>query len=155
MKNRTCCFTGHRNLNSNTTLLKQKLKLQIIELIKDGYIYFGAGGARGFDTIAAKTILELKSIYPKIKLILVLPCLNQTKGWNKKDIIAFEALKRKADKIKLLSKNYYDGCMQARNRHLVNNSSVCLCYLEKSYGGTFYTVAYAKRNGLKIINLAD
>lgn len=155
MKNQTCCFTGHRNINKNTTLLKQKLKHKIIELIKDGYIYFGAGGARGFDTIAAQTVLDLKLIYPKIKLILVLPCSNQTKGWNEEDIITFEKIKRKADKIRLLSENYYDGCMLVRNRHLVNHSSVCLCYFEKANSGTSYTVSYAKRKGLKIINLAN
>ena len=41
--------------------------------------------------------------------------------------------------------------MHKRNRHLVNSSSICLCYLNKQSGGTFYTVNYAYRKGLKVI----
>ena len=50
--------------------------LQLIELLSrenSGYLYFGAGGALGFDTLAAQTVLDLKKDYPQIKLILVLP----------------------------------------------------------------------------------
>ena len=32
--------------------------------------------------------------------------------------------------------------------------SVCVCYLNRESGGTAYTVRYAKRKGLEIINLA-
>lgn len=42
----------------------------------------------------------------------------------------------------------------AKNRHLVDNSSVCVAYLTRSGGGTAYTVEYAKKHGLKVINIA-
>lgn len=58
----------------------------MIESIENGYRYFGEGGALGFDTVAALTVLELKSVYPDIKLILVLPCKKQTRGWSETDI---------------------------------------------------------------------
>ena len=45
--------------------------------------------------------------------------------------------------------------MQKRNRHLVDNSSLCISYLTSDSGGTAYTVDYAKANGLKVINLAE
>jgi hypothetical protein len=45
--------------------------------------------------------------------------------------------------------------MQKRNRHLVDNSSVCICYLTKPTGGTAYTVNYARRSGLQVINMAE
>ena len=41
-----------------------------------------------------------------------------------------------------------------KNRHLVDNSSVCVAYLTQSGGGTAYTVEYANKHGLKIINIA-
>ncbi len=46
-------------------------------------------------------------------------------------------------------------CIVKRNRHLVDYSSACICYLNKSTGGTAYTVEYAKKRGLQIINLAE
>lgn len=45
--------------------------------------------------------------------------------------------------------------MFKRNRHLVDNSSVCICYQTKETGGTAYTVEYARKHGLRIINLAE
>ena len=46
------------------------------------------------------------------------------------------------------------GCMYKRNRHLVDHSGICVCYLTKDSGGTAYTVRYARTHGLEIINLA-
>ena len=60
--------------------------------------YFGAGGALGFDTIAAFTVLKLKESYHDIRLILVLPCLAQTRGWSREDVEKYEDIKSKADK---------------------------------------------------------
>lgn len=47
------------------------------------------------------------------------------------------------------------GCMHERNRRLVDNSAVCVCYLTQPAGGTHYTVEYARRQGLSIINLGS
>lgn len=109
----------------------------------------------GFDTLAAQTVLDLKSDYPQIKLILVLPCLSQTNGWNSRDIEIYKVIKQKADKVVYTSQEYSRGCMHKRNRHLVDNSSVCICYLTQNTGGTAYTVEYAKRKKLLVINAAE
>lgn len=153
MKEKTCCFTGHRKITDNTVEITSSLKTELIKLIENGYTYFGTGGALGFDFLAAETVLELRKTYPYIKLILVLPCHTQTKYWVKNDIERYEKIKKQADKVKYISQNYYNGCMQERNRHLVNHSSVCICYKRKNYGGTAYTVDYAEKSGLEIIRI--
>ena len=130
-----------------------KLLGTLVTLIEQGYRYFGAGGALGFDTLAAQAVLRLRERYPQIRLILVLPCLNQTRGWPQADIDTYEEIKRCADKVTYTSEHYFRGCMQKRNRHLVDNSSACICYLTKPTGGTAYTVDYARRMGLRIINV--
>ena len=156
MKDYTCCFTGHRTLPKDILSdISVCLEHIIIKYINKGYRYFGSGGALGFDTLAAETILKLKNKYPYIKLILVLPCLFQTKGWKKPDIERYNYIKTQADKIVYTSKEYTSDCMYKRNRHLVNHSSLCICYLSKNSGGTAYTVAYAKKNRLKIENIAN
>lgn len=153
MKNQTCCFTGHRKIPlDQLESVTQRLRDAVIASIKDGYLYFGAGGALGFDTLAAQTVLDLKKDYPQIKLILVLPCKTQTRGWRQEDIEEYNRIIRAADKVVYTSNNYYNGCMQIRNRHLVEYSSLCICYLNKTTGGTAYTVEYAKKNKLNIIN---
>lgn len=152
MKNKTCCFTGHRIIKKDdVTYIKKNLEQSIENLIERGVIYFGCGGAIGFDTLAAETVIELKRKYPEIKLILVLPCADQNKYWNEKDKAVYKEIKSKADKVRILSGTYFPGCMQTRNRHLIDNSGFCIAYLRKQTGGTEYTVRYAKNKGVKVI----
>lgn len=66
----------------------------------------------------------------------------------------YEYIKSQCDKYVYTSENYYDGCMQKRNRHLVDNSSCCISYLTYKKGSTFYTYNYANSQGLNVINIA-
>lgn len=153
---KTCCFTGHRDI-SKIKVMELKLKLpKIIEklITEKCVIYFGVGGALGFDMLAEKSVLKLKKKYPFIKLILVLPCKNHNKNWKIADKLELNFIAKQADKISYISENYTPYCITLRNRRLVNNSKYCICYLNKPTGGTAYTVNYAQENGLEIINLA-
>lgn len=156
MREKTCCFTGHRDIpDKEYNDIRRKTKETIITLIKKGVVFFGAGGALGYDTLAAETVLELKREYPQIKLILVLPCPEQTRGWKEEDIRKYNEIKDKADKYVYTADHYHRGCMHVRNRHLVDNSSYCICYLTKETGGTAYTVNYAKEQGLEVYNITS
>ena len=156
MKDQTCCFTGHRIIPlDQLEIVTQRLRDAIIDSIGKGYMYFGTGGALGFDMLAAQTVLSIKENYPYIKLILVLPCTTQTKAWQQDKVKEYERIKKTADKVVYTSQSYYNGCMHKRNRHLVDNSSLCICYLTRANGGTAYTVNYALKNGLTVINTAE
>ena len=155
VKEKTCCFTGHRKIPSEDFgEISRRLENMLVQLIEKGYVYFGAGGALGFDTLAAQTVFKLKTVYPYIKLILVLPCESQAEYWEKEDKMIYEDMKAKADKVVYTSKAYFTGCMNKRNRHLVDNSSSCICYLTKGTGGTAYTVHYANEKKLIVYNVA-
>ena len=154
MKEKTCCFTGNRDIPINDLERMQKrLKEEIIKLIEQGYQFFGTGGALGFDTESAFAVLALKSEYPHIKLILVLPCRTQTNQWSSEDIAVYEEIKNRCDKFIYTSETYTKGCMFKRNRHLVDHSSVCIAYDRKGNGGTAYTVNYAKQKSIPIVNI--
>ncbi len=156
MKSRTCCFTGHRYLlEDQKEEIAARLEETVVSLIHSGYLYFGAGGALGFDTLCAKTVLRLRQSYPKIKLILVLPCVSQAERWSPADKAVYQEIMRQADKVTYTSQEYTKDCMFKRNRHLVDYSSACICYQTKETGGTAYTVEYARKHGLRIINLAE
>lgn len=156
MLEKTCCFTGHRNiLSAEREEIARQLEKTVAELIHAGIERFITGGARGFDTLAAQAVLLLRKRYLDIKLILALPCLSQTRGWNKKDITVYETIKSQADEIVYTSQDYTRGCMHKRNRYMVDNSGLCVCCWIRDKGGTAYTVHYAERKGLKIINIAQ
>ena len=151
----TCCFTGHRELPPEEQAeIANRLECVISAQYQKGIRYYGAGGALGFDALAARTVIRLRESYPDMKLILVLPCLTQTRGWRPEDVAEYERIKAQADKVVYMAQQYTPGCMHKRNRHLVDHSGVCVCYLTKESGGTAYTVNYAKRHGVEIINIA-
>ena len=139
MRAKSCCFTGHRSLNGAEKLkVAVRLRKVIKELVKQGIVFYGAGGALGFDTLAAQTILDMKKEYPQLRLILVLPCEDQTRGWRSEDIAVYEDIKRRSDKVVYVSREYTPNCMHRRNRHLVDHSGTCICYLTRDSGGTAY-----------------
>ena len=155
MKKYNCCFSGHRKLPKDKEKeIEKDLKKEILRLIQRGFHCFYAGGALGFDTLAAEKIQEIKTEYPDIQLKLVLPCLNQAEHWKKEEKEEYEKMKSLADEIIYISEVYYRGCMQKRNRYMVDHSVICLCYLTETSGGTKYTIDYCKKQGKEIINLA-
>ena len=154
LRRQTCCFTGHRAFRHGEeegvrALLEGHLR-RLIEA--EGVRFFGAGGALGFDTLAERTVLSLKADYPHIRLILVLPCRDQDRLWRPEDRAVYAGLLARADKVVYAAEAYHSGCMQRRNRRLVDGSAWCLCYQYKNTGGTAYTVDYALRRGLRVFN---
>lgn len=158
IRRRTACFTGHRIIKEPSEGLQRKLTTVIETLIQNGYLYFGAGGARGFDALASETVLKLKTKYPNIYLVLVLPFDDQyksEKGWKPEEIAQYHKIKTCASKVVVLAPNYSKGIYYRRNRHLVENSSVCIAYMTRKNSGTGYTVNYAKSQNLQVVNIAD
>ena len=156
LRNETCCFTGHRQIPPGERAeIANRLECAITDLYQKGIRYYGAGGALGFDALAAQTVIRLRESCPGMRLILVLPCLTQTRGWRPEDAAEYERIKGQADKVVYTAQQYTRGCMHKRNRYLVDHSGVCVCYLTKNSGGTAYTVRYAEKHALGIINIAQ
>lgn len=154
-RSKVACFSGHRKLPEDCTELRSDLEKAVITLIGQGVVFFGSGAALGFDQLAAETVLRLKEDYPHIRLVMVLPCPpeEQSLKWNEQQKKRYYDLLDKADKVRVLSPRYTNSCMLDRNRHLVDSSAYLICYLREQHGGTFYTVSYAERQGLKILRI--
>lgn len=154
---RTACFTGHRIILEPIDVVRKKVMEVLEQLIKVGYLYFAAGGARGFDTLAAESVLRLKKRYPEIHLILVLPfdCQYEyERGWKQKEIGQYFQMKAEASKVIVMSDGYSQGIYHRRNRHLVDCSSICIAYMVRKNSGTGYTVDYAHSQGVQVIHIA-
>ena len=82
-RNRSACFTGHRILGAQAArMLPERLDNVIRRLYGEGIRFFYAGGAVGFDMIAAERVLAMKKELPEIRLLLALPCLTHDKHWS-------------------------------------------------------------------------
>ena len=92
----------------------------------------------------------------KINLVLILPCRDQTARWSEYDRRCYNSILASADEVIYTAEKYYPGCMQKRNRALVDASSACICYLTSSRpSGTLQTVEYARTKNLATINIAN
>ena len=156
MNLKNVCFTGHRNVKVTNELMV-RLKKTLTDLIESGFDTFIAGGALGWDSIAAKAVLNLREVYPHIRLYLVLPCSSeeQTAKWNDSQRAEYQNILNAADKVEFTSDHYYDGCMKVRNARLVELADCCVCYYDnRGRSGTGQTVRMAKNKGIDVINLA-
>ncbi len=156
IKGNEICFTGHREISDDHYYRVMFLLRQLVEeKIKEGYTVFCAGGALGFDTLAALTVLRMKDRYKNIKLHLYLPCKNQSEKWQSSDKEIYNKIVKEADKVVYIAENYTPFCMVERNRALVDNSSFCIAYCTQTKGGTAYTISYAMDNGMEVVNIAQ
>ena len=149
----TVCFTGHRSIpEERAILIPRALDTIISGLIAMGAKSFRLGGAVGFDTIAALSVIEAREKNPQITLDLILPCRDQADGWNENNTRAYNYILSQADSISYVCDKYRKGCMHERNRRLVDGSDMLIAYLEKRDGGSAFTYNYAEEKGIEIIN---
>ncbi len=148
-KNRACAVTGHRVMQKDFN--EQDLKSSFIGLIEQGYDTFLIGMALGFDTACFKVLKRLKENYSQLKLVACVPCKNQSLKYNKYQKREYDEMIDFADGVFVLGEEYTEGCMQKRNKFMVDNSSVLIAYLRRDFGGTFNTVKYAEEKEIKII----
>ena len=143
-----CAFTGHRSKSfswkDNETapgcvLLKETLAEQISVL----------------DLWAAEIVLDLKKKNPALRLHCILPCEGQEDAWPMSEQERYRSILRQADEVIYVNREYTSDCMLARNRYLVEHSSVLLAvYNGSRRSGTGMTVRYAKRLGREVIVIA-
>lgn len=160
MSSKTCCFTGHRSQklpwgfnekNTRCMVMKEKVRAEIINAIDCGYEIFISGMAIGFDMICAEIVLELKKMYKNIKLVCAIPCKGQENLWKQDTQERYRKIVKQADKVRCVYDGYIDGCMQERNKYMINNSTLVIALFNGGAGGTMQTINYAKNLDKKII----
>lgn len=156
-RSKCVCFTGHRHIAKDAMAeLSARLYCTVTELILEGCDTFICGGAVGFDTEAAECVLQLKERFTDVRLILALPCRDQTVKWNDiEDLARYKRILGMSDGVFYVTDFYTPDCMHRRNRWMADNSSVCVAYCDGRRGGSAYTVKYAAAKGLRIMNLAE
>ena len=133
----TACFTGHRMIRQSLLpQVRERLAEELAFAYSNGYRTFLCGGARGFDTLAAQEILRFRETQQDVRLVLVIPCADQASRWTVSERKLWQSIKECADDVCVLSETYYAGCMQARNRFMVDRSTMCLCWMTRFEGGT-------------------
>ena len=156
MKSKTCCFSGPRILpkeNIKQTVIR--LDCEIDRLICQGVTDFISGGVLGFDLIVTSLIVVKREIGRNIRLIFALPYKNHDIHWNADQRKLYRSLLTEADEIVYVSEENYNGCIKKHSRYIVDHSSFCLCAFPHPYKETNYTIKYALKEGMQMINTVN
>lgn len=157
-KIRNCFFTGHRRLPTKKIQEIKSVIAENIELLITQYDVrdFISGGALGFDMIAAETVIEMKKLYPHIRLLMYLPCYGQSSKWDDGSKYRYRMILSNADEIMYVTESEYkEGCMDIRNMRMVKDAFFCIAFCLMWRSGTGLTLRHAENSDAKIINIAD
>lgn len=165
LRENCCCFTGHRpdalpergdETRPGMQMLGNLLESAVTRARDEGFTCFFAGGARGFDTLAAEAVLRIGENDPDVILCLALPGADQPDDWPEADRARYEAILAAAGtRVWYAAETCSPFSMRRRNRYLVDHATRCIAYLRRMRGGTLYTVNYALDCGVSVENLAE
>jgi len=157
-----CSFTGHRpgklpwkfdERDVRCVVLKRRLADAVESAYTEGYRHFLCGMAQGCDLYFCECVLALRDRYPDVTVEAVLPCPTQTDDWSEKDRERHRRLVARCDYETMVSEKYTPGCMQRRNRYLVDHSSLLIAAYDGGSGGTRNTIAYALERGISVLDI--
>lgn len=152
----TCAFTGHRNIKyGHKAGLVHLLSVAVSAAYDKGCRRFIAGGAVGFDTLAAREVLRFRISHPDVSLILFLPCFDQDAGWGERQRDSFEYILSQADEVKYISETYDRECMKRRNQAMAEECDMMIAYVGHQRSGSSQTLRFATSLGKECINLYD
>lgn len=142
-------FLGHRNFCGHRTIEK-KLCILLKDLIKAKpfvEIYIGRDGE--FDIYAAAVTKEVqRSIGSEnSELVCVLP-------YSKKGIEDYEKYYDRVIIPECICKIHPKGAITKRNRWMIEQADLLICYVEREEGGAYTALKYAIKLKKQIINLA-
>ncbi|MCI2105222.1 MAG: DUF1273 domain-containing protein [Intestinimonas sp.] len=158
----TCCFTGHRpeklpwrndEGDPRCVALKERLSAEIRRAYSDGYRHFICGMARGADFYFCEALLAFRERCADVTLEAALPCEEQTNRWSERDRNRYFLLVSQCNCETMVQHRYSNGCMQRRDRYMVDHSSRLIAVYDGLLGGTMYTLTYAMRGGVDTVIL--
>ena len=151
---KSCAFTGHRKIEERHKGRIEDLLLRAISFAySEGCRTFITGGALGFDTLAAREVIRFRLSHPDARLLIVIPCKNQSESWSPSQISLYEYTLINADEVEYIADIYTDGCMKERNQRLADLSDMMIAYVNRPYSGAAQTVRMAAKDGTPVYNL--
>lgn len=159
----TCCFTGHRpdklpwrddEQDPRCLDLKAHIAAALEDAYGQGFRHFICGMALGCDLYFCEAALALRARRPGVTVEAAIPCEGQSARWRERDRNRYFDLVARCDYETMVQRHYTSGCMQRRDRYMVDASSLLIAaYDGRTLGGTMYTLTYALRHGLETVIL--
>ncbi len=140
-----CIFFGHSECYGLDAAM---LRSAIEDLIKQGVTEFLVGNHGQFDSMVFACLHDLSKNYPEISYFVALAYLPTRKeGY---DIYHGHSFYPEGVEI-----GPAKFAIERRNRYLIDSADICVCYINRTWGGAYKFARMAKNRGLQIINLGS
>ncbi len=140
---KTCFFIGHRDTSENIyPVLETEVERHIAEYGVDEFI---VGRYGHFDQMAARAVKAVKTVHPNVRLILLMPYLNNVPLPEGFDGAIYP------DGLEYVPKKY---AIPRANQAMVDRCDYLIAHVKYPFGGAFQCLNYAKRKGIRIANIA-
>lgn len=150
-------FIGHRYIYNRE--IENRLYEEIERQIKNGCHIFRIGTHGDFDKLALSVCRKLREIYQDIVIEVVLTSLNQIKPLIIDDpVFGSEKYIPYCDVTTIMYEiedEHFKRKITISNQKMIADCDILICYVDskRTYGGARFGLNYAKKKGLKIINL--
>ncbi len=143
MGEKACCVTGHRDIPADQLEhVREGLRREIGQAVKDGYTRFISGFAEGADLFFAEIVAGLRRDNPALRLEAAIPYRNRLLKLQKDDYT--RELLDACTEIGVISEEYSQNVYMKRNRFMVEMSDrVIAVYDGREKGGTVSTMRFA------------
>ena len=143
---------------ASDAVVEARISFAVRRLLERGVSCFCFGGAAGFDTLAAECVLRMRDEdHAAVRAVLVVPYdgYHEARDRSSEDRKRYLDLLPRFDAVVSTRPSPSRGMFGERDRDLVDRSAFCIAYLKRRDSGTGYTVRYAEKCGLVVINVAD
>ena len=152
------CFIGHREIRLID--ISEKLKEAIENEIINGYRHFIMGSHGNFDNFCLNACRKLRKKYPDIEIEVILTSRKQLETFyidKESGIETYSPYKDVKTFLYEIDDVYFKRQITESNQKMINECDTLICYVnkKKTYSGAKYAYNYAKRKGLRIVNLYD
>ncbi|WP_257352154.1 DUF1273 domain-containing protein [Pseudalkalibacillus decolorationis] len=114
------------------------LKRRLVALIEEGLEWVVIGGQQGTELWTAEVVLDLKELYPELKLAVLTPFQDQDKRWKEPVQEYYREIISKADFVESVSKRPYEhpGQLQAHNQFLIEKTNGLILFYDNDQQGS-------------------
>ena len=167
MKEKTCCFIGHRKVSNMENLKDRVYETTENLILTDKVDTFLFGSKSEFNDLCLEIVTALKEKYPHIKRIYVRSAFPDISDRYEKYLLKQYEGTYFPKKVKGAGKASY----VVRNKEMIDKSNFCIFYYDENYlpprrrknnsppsdyqpkSGTAIAYEYALKNEIKIINV--
>ena len=157
---KACCLSGLTPIDLpfgfdeeslEAAALFNVLHQEIENQIQTGCFYFISGMNWGIELIGAEMVMKLRTKYPSVKLICVIPFEEQAAKWNEENRNRYFEVLEHADEMKLICMRYSEDSYDLRDDYILQKSNRIIAVIDEEKEGGKALTEKAIRQGLETI----